>query len=55
MGNKFGLIDLNEKELKEINGGLFMSIITLFMTSAEKALDLIKGLKDGYESATRTQ
>jgi bacteriocin-like protein len=55
MGNKFGLIDLNEKELKEINGGLRMLIISLFMTSVEKALDLIQGLKDGYESATRTQ
>ena len=54
MGNKFGLIDLNEKELKEINGGFLMSIISLFMTSVEKAVDLIKGLNDGYQSATKS-
>jgi bacteriocin-like protein len=53
MGNKFGLIDLNEKELKEINGGLFKSIISLFLASTTKAIELVQGIIDGYESATK--
>jgi hypothetical protein len=52
MGNKFGLIDLSEKELKECNGGLFMSVIALFLASGEKVFDLMAGLKEGYERAT---
>ena len=53
MGNKFGLIDLDENELRELNGGMFKSIISLFLTSGEKVLELIQGLKDGYVGATK--
>jgi hypothetical protein len=53
MGNKFGLIDLNENELKEFNGGMFQSIISLFLTSGGKVLELIEGIKDGYERAIK--
>jgi hypothetical protein len=54
MVNKFGLIDLTENELKECNGGLFMSVISLFLATGKKVLDFVQGIKEGYERATAT-
>ena len=38
MENNFGLIELSDHELKECNGGIFMSVISFFMTSGKKDL-----------------
>jgi bacteriocin-like protein len=54
MGNKFGITNLNEKELKEINGGLFMSVIAFLLASPQKVVDLVEGLKEGYRRGTTT-
>jgi hypothetical protein len=54
MENKFGLTDLTENELKECNGGMFMSVIALFLTTEKKVLDFVQGVKEGYERATAT-
>jgi hypothetical protein len=54
MENKYGLTDLSDLELKECNGGLFMSVIALFLATGKKALDLVEGIKEGYERATAT-
>lgn len=51
MGNKFGIIELSENELKECNGGFFMSVISLFMTSGKKVIDFVEGVKEGYDRA----
>jgi hypothetical protein len=54
MENKFGLTDLTENELKECNGGMFMSVIALFLATEKKVLDFLEGVKEGYERATTT-
>jgi hypothetical protein len=54
MENKFGVIDLNEKELMECNGGWALSIIALFLTSAEKVKDFVDGIREGYVRSTAT-
>ena len=54
MGNKFGITNLNEKELKEINGGLFMSVIAFLLATPQKVVDLVEGLKEGYRRGTAT-
>ena len=54
MENKFGVIDLNEKELKECNGGWALSIIALFLASVEKVKDFVDGIKEGYNRGTAT-
>jgi hypothetical protein len=54
MGNKFGLIDLTESELKECNGGA--SIISFFLATncVKRLLDFVEGVKEGYIRATST-
>jgi hypothetical protein len=54
MENKFGLTDLTENELKEWNGGFLMSVIALFLATEKKVVDLLQGIKEGYERATAT-
>ena len=53
MENKFGLIDLNDHELKECNGGV--SIISFFLASNcyKRLYDFAQGVKEGYERATQ--
>ena len=53
MGNKFGLTDLNENELKECNGGMFMSVIAFFLATEKKVLDFIEGVTEGYNRGTK--
>ena len=55
MENKFGLTELTQNELMECNGGFLMSVIALFLATGKKALDLLEGIKEGYERATSTQ
>jgi bacteriocin-like protein len=52
MENKFRVTNLNEKELKEINGGLFMSVIAFLLATPKKVIDLVEGLRDGYQKGT---
>jgi len=52
MENKFGLTDLSDHELKEFNGGV-MLIISLFLGSVRKALDLYEGLVEGYNRGVK--
>jgi bacteriocin-like protein len=52
MENKFGVTNLNEKELKEINGGLFMSVIAFLLATPQKVIDLVEGLREGYRRGT---
>ena len=54
MENKFGLTDLSDHELKELNGGFLMSVIAFFLASGKKVLDFVEGVKEGYERATAT-
>jgi bacteriocin-like protein len=54
MKNKLGVTNLTKKELKEINGGLFMSVIALFLVTGKKAIDLAEGLVEGYRRGTTT-
>jgi hypothetical protein len=53
MGNKFGLTDLNENELKECNGGMFMSVIAFFLATEKKVVDLLQGVTEGYNRGTK--
>lgn len=52
MENKFGVTNLTEKELKEFNGGLFMSVIAFLLATPKKAVELFEGLREGYQKAT---
>ncbi|MEN6352850.1 MAG: hypothetical protein ABFD02_05285 [Bacteroidales bacterium] len=51
METKFGLVDLTENELKEKNGGLFLSIIMAFVSRDPFAI--YKGIRDGYNGSTQ--
>ena len=53
MGNKFGLTDLSDLELKEFNGGMFMSVIALFLATGEKVRDLVEGVIEGYNRGVK--
>jgi hypothetical protein len=53
MENKFGLTDLSDHELKEFNGGMFMSVISLFLATGKKVLDLVVGVDEGYYRGTK--
>ena len=53
MENKFGLTDLSDHELKELNGGFLMSVIAFFLATGEKALDLVEGLVEGYNRGVK--
>ena len=48
MENNFCLTELSDHELKECNGGMFMSVIALFLATGEKVRDLVEGVIEGY-------
>jgi hypothetical protein len=54
MENNFDLIDLNEDELRECNGGFVMLIIKIFTPSVKGIIGFFDGLKEGYERGTST-
>ena len=54
MENKFDLIDLNENELRECNGGFVMLIIRIFTPTVKGIIGFVEGLKEGYERGTST-
>jgi len=53
MENKFGLTDLSDHELREFNGGMFMSVISLFLTTGKKVLELVEGVTEGYSRGVK--
>jgi len=53
MENKFGLTDLTENELRECNGGMFMSVIAFFLATEKKVLDFVDGVIEGYNRGTK--
>jgi lactobin A/cerein 7B family class IIb bacteriocin len=49
-----GLIQLNETELKEINGGAFpLLIIMAFVPTPAGIMNFIRGLTEGYKQTTQ--
>jgi hypothetical protein len=53
MEKNYGLTDLNENELKELNGGAFpMLIIKAFIPRIDRIIDFFEGLNEGYTRAT---
>jgi len=53
MGKNYGLIDLCENELKELNGGCIrMLVIRMFIPTIEGYLGFLNGLREGYEHTT---
>jgi hypothetical protein len=52
MENKFDLIDLNEDELRECNGGFVMLIIRIFTPTVKGIIGFVEGVKEGYERGT---
>lgn len=53
MEKNYGVIDLNENELEENNGGAFpMLIIGALIPRIDRIIDFLDGLKEGYIKAT---
>jgi bacteriocin-like protein len=55
--DKMGLEYLNQKELKEINGGMPLLIWAFLLANncLKRTIDCIKGYNDGYEKGVSTQ
>jgi len=50
----YGLVDLNENELREHNGGSFpMLLIRVFVPTMEGIIGFINGFKQAYDQTTQ--
>jgi len=54
MGNNFGLIDLNENELRDCNGGFVLLVLYFLVAKPKDAIELVEGVIEGYKRGTAT-